>query len=115
MTGPSSAGSGAKDHEPRSIVRRAMTTCQESLSGGAAGSATDNVSSANARTPHCTGYRHAEGADLRRIRSAQGDVNDLDIPARAIVRIDGYFRLPRPGLISSFQPHKHMRGKAQCM
>jgi len=44
-----------------------------------------------------------------------GDVNDLDIPAGAVVRNDGYFRLPRPALISAFQPHMHMRGKAQCM
>ena len=30
-------------------------------------------------------------------------------------RHDGYFRLPRPALIASFQPHMHNRGKAQCM
>ncbi|MFN7916257.1 MAG: cytochrome c [Vicinamibacterales bacterium] len=44
-----------------------------------------------------------------------GDVNDLDIPPNQAVRNDGYFRLPRPALISAFQPHMHMRGKAQCM
>ena len=44
-----------------------------------------------------------------------GDINDLDIPAGAVVRNDGYFRLPKPALISAFQPHMHMRGKAQCM
>lgn len=44
-----------------------------------------------------------------------GDVSDLDIPANEVVRNDGYFRLPRPALISAFQPHMHMRGKAQCM
>jgi hypothetical protein len=44
-----------------------------------------------------------------------GDVTDLDIPAGAVVRNDGYFRLPKPALISAFQPHMHMRGKAQCM
>ena len=44
-----------------------------------------------------------------------GDVTDLDIPAGQVVRNDGYFRLPRPALISAFQPHMHMRGKAQCM
>jgi hypothetical protein len=44
-----------------------------------------------------------------------GDVNDLDIPAGEVVRNDGYFRLPRPALVSAFQPHMHMRGKAQCM
>jgi mono/diheme cytochrome c family protein len=44
-----------------------------------------------------------------------GDVSELDIPAGAISRHDGYFRLPQPVLLSSFQPHMHNRGKAQCM
>jgi hypothetical protein len=44
-----------------------------------------------------------------------GDAPDLDIPAGAISRHDGYFRLPRPALLSSFQPHMHNRGKAQCI
>src|SRR5204863_298942 len=44
-----------------------------------------------------------------------GDVNELDIPAGQVVRNDGYFRLPKPALISAFQPHMHMRGKAQCL
>jgi mono/diheme cytochrome c family protein len=44
-----------------------------------------------------------------------GDAADLDIPAGAIARHDGYFRLPRPALIASFQPHMHNRGKAQCI
>jgi hypothetical protein len=44
-----------------------------------------------------------------------GDVADLDIPAGQISRHDGYFRLPQPVLLSSFQPHMHNRGKAQCM
>ena len=44
-----------------------------------------------------------------------GDVTELDIPAGQVVRSDGYFRLPKPALLSSFQPHFHTRGKAQCM
>jgi hypothetical protein len=44
-----------------------------------------------------------------------GDVGELDIPAGQIARHDGYFRLPQPALVSSFQPHMHNRGKAQCM
>jgi hypothetical protein len=44
-----------------------------------------------------------------------GDVSELDIPAGEVVRNDGYFRLPRPALISAFQPHMHNRGKAMCM
>jgi hypothetical protein len=44
-----------------------------------------------------------------------GDVQELDIPAGAMSRHDGYFRLQKPALIASFQPHMHNRGKAQCM
>jgi hypothetical protein len=44
-----------------------------------------------------------------------GDNTDLDIPPGEISRSDGYFRLPRPAVISAFQPHMHNRGKAQCM
>ena len=44
-----------------------------------------------------------------------GDVNDLDLPAGQITRSDGYFRLPRPAVISAFQPHFHTLGKAQCI
>ncbi|MBV8842675.1 MAG: cytochrome c [Bryobacterales bacterium] len=44
-----------------------------------------------------------------------GDVADLDLPAGQITRSDGYFRLQRPAVISAYQPHFHLRGKAQCM
>lgn len=44
-----------------------------------------------------------------------GDVTDLDLPAGQITRSDGYFRLPKPAMLSAFQPHFHTRGKAQCM
>ena len=44
-----------------------------------------------------------------------GDAPDLDIPAGSISRHDGYFRLSRPALLASFQPHMHNRGKAQCI
>jgi hypothetical protein len=44
-----------------------------------------------------------------------GDAPDLDIPAGQISRHDGYFRLPRPAVVASFQPHMHNRGKAMCM
>ena len=44
-----------------------------------------------------------------------GDVNELDLPAGQITRSDGYFRLPRPAVISAFQPHFHTLGKAQCI
>jgi len=44
-----------------------------------------------------------------------GDVTDLDIPAGQVVRSDGYFRLPKPAVLSAFQPHFHTRGKAQCV
>ena len=44
-----------------------------------------------------------------------GDVADLDLPPGQITRSDGYFRLQRPAVISAYQPHFHLRGKAQCM
>lgn len=45
-----------------------------------------------------------------------GDVvGDLDLPAGQVTRSDGYFRLPKPAVLSAFQPHFHTRGKAQCM
>jgi len=44
-----------------------------------------------------------------------GDSADLDLPAGQITRSDGYFRLPRPAVLTAFQPHFHFRGKAQCM
>ena len=44
-----------------------------------------------------------------------GDNNDLDIPPGEMARTDGYFRLPKPAVLSAFQPHMHNRGKAMCM
>jgi hypothetical protein len=44
-----------------------------------------------------------------------GDNTDLDIPPGEMARTDGYFRLPKPAVLSAFQPHMHNRGKAMCM
>jgi mono/diheme cytochrome c family protein len=44
-----------------------------------------------------------------------GDNTDLDIPPGEVVRTDGYFRVPKPAVVSAFQPHMHNRGKAMCM
>jgi len=44
-----------------------------------------------------------------------GDAMELDIPAGQVARHDGYFRLPKPAVVSAFQPHMHNRGKAMCM
>lgn len=51
------------------------------------------------------------------ISSTIGDSpEDLDIPAGdSDVRHDGYFRLEKPTLLASFQPHMHTRGKAMCV
>jgi hypothetical protein len=51
------------------------------------------------------------------LQSAQtGEAQDLDIPAgQDNVRSDNYTRLNRNARITSFQPHLHNRGKAQCM
>jgi hypothetical protein len=43
------------------------------------------------------------------IRNIPND--ELEVPPNSVVRTDGYFRLPRPARIDSFQPHMHMRGK----
>ena len=60
-------------------------------------------------------YPQGPGAEVRRVHAAHGRRARLDIPAGAISRHDGYFRLPKPALIASFQPHMHNRGKAQCI
>jgi hypothetical protein len=44
-----------------------------------------------------------------------GEVADLDLPPGQITRNDGYFRLPRPAVLTAYQPHFHLRGKAQCI
>ena len=43
------------------------------------------------------------------IRNIPND--ELEVPPNSVVRTDGYFRLPRPARIDSFQPHMHMRGR----
>src|SRR5256712_215432 len=48
--------------------------------------------------------------------SHTGDFDDLDLPAGMDnIRSDGYTRLAQNTRITSFQPHLHNRGKAQCM
>jgi len=44
-----------------------------------------------------------------------GEVADLDLPPGQITRNDGYFRLPRAAVLTAYQPHFHLRGKAQCI
>ncbi len=44
-----------------------------------------------------------------------GDNTEIDIPPGEIARQDGYFRLPKPAVVTAFQPHMHNRGKAMCM
>jgi hypothetical protein len=40
---------------------------------------------------------------------------DLDIPAGAVARVDGYTVLHKAARITAFQPHMHIRGKRQCL
>ena len=48
--------------------------------------------------------------------SHSGDAEDLDLPAGVDnIRSDGYTRLAKNARITSFQPHLHNRGKAQCL
>lgn len=50
------------------------------------------------------------------ITSHIGDAEDLDIPpGDAAARSDGYTILTKPTRLTSFQPHLHSRGKAQCL
>jgi len=39
----------------------------------------------------------------------------LDIPAGGLVRRDGYQKFYKAARITAFQPHMHIRGKAQCL
>ncbi len=39
----------------------------------------------------------------------------LAIPPDSVKRVDAYFRLDKPTRVTAFQPHMHMRGKAQCL
>jgi len=39
----------------------------------------------------------------------------LDIEGGQIGRTDGYFRLPKPAVLTGFQPHFHTLGKAMCI
>lgn len=40
---------------------------------------------------------------------------DLDIPPNSLVTTEGFFVLPKAARIESFQPHMHLRGKAQAL
>lgn len=42
-------------------------------------------------------------------------LTDIDIPPNTVTRHDHYFPLRKPVRIISYQPHMHMRGKAQTM
>lgn len=41
--------------------------------------------------------------------------NNLDIPPNSIVTHEGFFVLPKAARLESFQPHMHLRGKAQSI
>ncbi len=50
------------------------------------------------------------------ITSLTVGVNQIDIrPNEDNVRSDGYLPLPKPARLLSFQPHMHLRGKAECL
>jgi hypothetical protein len=44
-----------------------------------------------------------------------GDMNEIDIAPNEVTRVDAYYKLPKPTRIDGFEPHMHMRGKAQCL
>jgi hypothetical protein len=41
--------------------------------------------------------------------------SNLDIPPNSVIAHEGYFVLPKAARIESFQPHMHLRGKAQSL
>jgi hypothetical protein len=45
----------------------------------------------------------------------QEAATDLDIPANAVTRRDGYTRLNKAARLTAWQPHTHIRGKYQCL
>jgi hypothetical protein len=40
---------------------------------------------------------------------------ELDVPPNSMVRTDAYYHVKRPMMIIGFQPHMHVRGKAQTL
>jgi mono/diheme cytochrome c family protein len=61
---------------------------------------------------------YPEGEVPKHVAHAQqlGSAADLDIrPNQKNVRADGYTILPKPAIITAFQPHMHNRGQAQCL
>ena len=45
-----------------------------------------------------------------------GPGTEIDIPPnQKNVRVDGYTVFSKPAVITSFQPHMHLRGQAQCV
>jgi hypothetical protein len=61
---------------------------------------------------------HPKGTTPKHIRWSKQTAQpstDLDIPGGTIVRRDGYQKFNRAARITSFQPHMHIRGKAQCL
>ncbi len=50
------------------------------------------------------------------IHAVMDETKDIDIPPGADnVRSDAYYRMERPARLTSYQPHMHSRGKAQCI
>ena len=44
-----------------------------------------------------------------------GNFWEVDVPAGETVRADGYFIMPKAGIVGSFEPHMHTRGVRMCM
>jgi hypothetical protein len=61
-------------------------------------------------------YPKGQEPKYRQTLLAVGSVGGaLDIPPNAIVAHEGFFVLPKAARIESFQPHMHLRGKAQSL
>jgi hypothetical protein len=45
-----------------------------------------------------------------------GNTQELDLPAgRPNLRYDGFYTMPRSGILTTFEPHLHMSGKRMCV
>jgi hypothetical protein len=48
--------------------------------------------------------------------SMGGNTSELDLPAgRRNLRYDGFYTMPKSGILTTFEPHLHMSGKRMCV
>jgi hypothetical protein len=61
-------------------------------------------------------YPKGQAPKYRQVLLSVGSAgSNLDIPPNSVIAHEGYFVLPKAARIESFQPHMHLRGKAQSL